>query len=86
MERLISPPVLALPRFQGQYTVNTDAYDRQIGCVLLQKLPDGHNKQIGYWSSSLTDSERANNTAHRECLPVVWVVFLFRPYLKGTSF
>lgn len=60
--KLNSLPVLALPRSQGPYTVESDAYDRQIGYVLLQKELDGHNKPIRDWSGSLTDTERAYDT------------------------
>lgn len=48
MEKLISPPVLALPRLQGPYMANTDDCVQRIGCVSVQKQPDGHNNPIGY--------------------------------------
>lgn len=46
--KLSSPLLLTLPRLQGPYTAHTDAYDRQIGCVLFKKQPDGHEKPIGF--------------------------------------
>lgn len=42
-DRLISPPILALPRSEGHYTPDTDTYDQQIGGVLLQK----QNENVG---------------------------------------
>lgn len=45
---LIEPPVLALPRLQGEYTADKDACDEQIGgCILLQKRQDGTDRTIG---------------------------------------
>lgn len=34
--QLISPPVMALPKPKGKYTIDTDACDEQVGYVLLQ--------------------------------------------------
>lgn len=34
--KLMEPPVLALPRSQGNFTVDTYACDKQIACVLLE--------------------------------------------------
>lgn len=45
-------PVLALPRYQGIYTVEKDACDRQIECVQLQNQPDGTDRPSRYWCSS----------------------------------
>lgn len=36
-EKLVSPPVLAFPRWRCPCTVETYACDPKIGCVLLQK-------------------------------------------------
>jgi len=85
--RLITPPILALPRSGLPMTVETDACDKQVGCVLLQDQPDGQPmKPLGYWSRSLNKAERNYNTTQRECLAVVWAVLMLRPYLYGTRF
>lgn len=36
-------PVFAIPRSLGYYTADTDACDKQMGCVLLQRQPEGTN-------------------------------------------
>lgn len=69
--KLTSPPVLALPNRKGHITVGTDACDKNVGCVLLQKQPDGTTKPIGYWILSLSDMEPDYYTIHLGCLPVV---------------
>lgn len=51
-KRLITPPVLALLRTNGKYTVDTDEFYRQIGCVLFQEQPDGTTKPVVYWLRS----------------------------------
>lgn len=84
--RLISAPILSLPRREGEYTLDTDASAEQIGAVLLQSQPDGTPRPVGYWSRSLTPAERNYSTTERECLAVVWSVLLLRPYLEGTRF
>lgn len=52
-ERLILPPVIALLRLQGTYTLDIVGCDRQVGYTLLWKQLDRYNKLIGYHSRSL---------------------------------
>lgn len=77
---------MALTRRKGQYTVDTDASATQVGCVLLQEQPEGGLKPVGYWSRPLSQAEWNYSTTERECLAVVWALFLLRPYLLGTRF
>lgn len=35
--QLLSLPIQSLPRPNGRFTLDMDAYDEQVGCVLLQK-------------------------------------------------
>lgn len=39
-------PFLALPRLKGHHTIPTHAYDKQIGCVLLQEQTDGTTRPV----------------------------------------
>lgn len=84
VEKLISSSVLAVWQLHGTYTADTDAYDREVGCVLLQKQPGGLGKKTSYCSRSLTGTERVYDLIPRECLAVVYGVLLLRPYLEGT--
>lgn len=77
--RLVIPPVMAQPRAKGQYTVNTEASDIQIGRVLLQEQNDKVLNPIVYSSKSLCEAERQHNTTQKECLKVVWSVLMLRP-------
>lgn len=84
--RLTHTPILALPKRTGHYIVDTDASATQVGCVLLQDQGDGAYLPVGHWSRVLTSAERNYSTTERECLAVVWALFLLRPYLLGTRF
>ena len=46
--RLVSPPVLALPRYGRKYTLDTDACGHQVGCALLGEQTEGGTRPIGY--------------------------------------
>ena len=84
--RLTSPPILALPRHGKPYKLDTDASGYQLGCSLLQQQDDGEWKPVGYWSYTLTDTERGYSPTERECYAVVWAVTSLRPYIEGTRF
>jgi len=84
--RLTSTPILALPRSSGAYVVDTDASDYQVGCVLTQELPDKTYKPVGSWSLPITGAEKNYSTTEKECLAVVWALFMLRPYVQGTRF
>ncbi|CDF38169.1 unnamed protein product [Chondrus crispus] len=85
-KRLVSPPILALPRYGKKYTLDTDACAYQVGCALLQEQPSGDRLPIGYWSRALTDAEKNYTTTEKECLAVVWSILTLRPYLYGNTF
>lgn len=57
--KLTSPLVLALPRIYFQYTVDTDACDLQVWCILLQYQREIPMRPIGYCSRSFNKSERS---------------------------
>ena len=69
--KLMIPPILALPRHGYKYTLDTDACEYQVGCTLLQEQPSGDKHPVGYWSRSWTSAERNYSTTERECLAIV---------------
>lgn len=85
-EKLISPPALALPGNEGSHIFDTDAWDRQIGCVLLRKQDNNVGRPIVYWSKIVNNGEKNIDTTLRECLAVVWAILILSPYLGGTNF
>lgn len=78
--------VLALPRFNSQYIIDTDEFDTQAGCVLQLEQKNKSLNPIGYWSPSLCDAEARYDISYKECSAVVWAVLLLSPYLKGSHF
>ena len=85
-QKLLDPPILALPRADGRFTQDSDASNYQIGCTLLQDQPDGSKHPIGYWSRGQTSAEKNYSTTEQECLAIVWAVLQLRPYLEGKRF
>jgi RNase H-like domain found in reverse transcriptase/Integrase zinc binding domain len=85
-QKLLSPPVLALPRRDGHLWLDKDAFDDQLGCCLLQEQPSGPALPLGYWSRTLSAAERNYSTTEKECLAIVWAVNHLRPYLEGVDF
>jgi len=85
-ERLTSTPILALPRRNGLFILDTDACAVQVGCTVLQQQPDKSILTVVYYSWGLISAEQNYSTTDRECLAVVWACFLLRPYLEGQEF
>jgi len=84
--RLTSSRILALPRSTGANVLDTDANDDQVGCVLTQEQPDKTCKPVGYWSRPIAGAEKNYRTTEKECLALVWALFMLRPYVQGTRF
>ncbi len=86
IEKVTSPPVLALPRLVLKYSVDTDACDYQIGCALFQTDGDGERKPLGFWSRTLAPAEPNYSTTEKEWLAVIFAVQICRLYLEGEKF
>jgi RNase H-like domain found in reverse transcriptase len=82
---LLTPPILALPKADGQFTLDTDASSDQIGCCLLQEQSD-EKHLLGYWSRGLTSAEHNYSPTEKECLAIAWAILTLRPYLEGRRF
>lgn len=79
--RLISSPVLAVPNFKKQYTVETDACDTGIGAVLQQE-----EHPIAFMSKSLCPKYRGLSTYEKEYLVIIAAIDQWRPYLQSAEF
>jgi RNase H-like domain found in reverse transcriptase len=85
-EAIVTAPVLALPRKQGAYVLETDASAAQLGVQLLQQQEDKSYRPLGYWSRQCNAAERNYSPTEREALAIVWGIKVCRPYLERTSF
>ena len=82
---MISAPVLAYPSLTGEFLLDTDASGVGIGAVLSQ-VQNGEEKVIGYFSRTLSKSERRYCVTRRELLAVVEAIKHFHHYLYGLPF
>ena len=83
--RLVSTPILGMPRDDGEYRLDTDASNFSIGAVLSQ-IQDGEERVIAYASRMLSGPERNYCVTRRELLAVVFFTKYFRSYLLGRQF
>jgi predicted aspartyl protease len=82
---LITPPILAMPRDEGRYVLDTDAANQSIGAVLSQ-MQDGQERVIAYASRVLNPAQKRYCVTRRELLAIVTFVHSFRDYLLGNRF
>ena len=80
--KLSSPPILAYPRPDGSYILDTDASDVGVGAVLSQ-VQDGAERVVAYASRTLRRAERNYCVTWKELLAVVVSLKQFRQYLYG---
>ena len=82
---LTTSPVLALPDDHGEFILDTDASDRQIGAVLSQRQDDTE-RVIYYAGRKLNDNKINYCVTRKELLAIVHFTKLFRQYLLGRKF
>lgn len=85
-KKLIFSLVRASVRYHGRSALHTDVYNVWLHSTILKVGEDKRNLWNGYMSSSLSNAERAYDTAHRECYAVSWSVLLIWPYFRKTRF
>ena len=83
---LCSPPVLAFPDWNKEFTLTTDASSIGLGAVLEQADNDGQLHPIGYASRVLNPAERNYSATDREALALVWGIKHFYTYLAPRPF
>ncbi|POM69526.1 Pol protein [Phytophthora palmivora] len=77
-------PVLALPDENKAFSVVCDASDYAIGCALLQKDDEGHERVISFQSRQLKAAERNYPVHDKELLAMKYALVKFRVHLLGT--
>ena len=85
-DRLVSSPILAYPKSEGLFVLDTDASLYGSGRVLSQVQENGEQRVIAYGSKSLSKTQRNYCTTMRELLACVVFVKQFHHYLWGRRF
>ncbi len=73
-DALCSDPILAYPRDDLPWILDTDASNYAVGAVLSQRHPDGKERVVSYGSKVLNDSQRNYCTTKRELFAVIFFV------------
>ncbi|KAF1316891.1 Pol protein, partial [Globisporangium splendens] len=80
-ESLVRAPVLALPDHTKAFSVVCDASDFAIGCALMQKDDDGHERVVSYQSRLLKAAEKNYPVHDKELLAIKYALLKFRVHL-----
>lgn len=80
-QAITSAPVLALPNFDEEFFIETDASGLGIGAVLTQR-----KHPVAFLSKCLSPKNQALSTYEKEMLAVLFAVEKWRPYLLGHQF
>ena len=83
---LCQAPILAYPRFDQPFVLQTDASDLGLGAVLTQVDAYGNERVISYASRPLTNREKGYSATEKEALAVVFATDYYRVYLLGKHF
>jgi hypothetical protein len=79
---LTTAPVLAYPRMDCKFILDTDASDKAIGAILSQEQ-DGKDHVIAYMSKAMNKHEQAYCVTRKELLAVIVALKQFHHYLYG---
>lgn len=82
---LSSPPVLQVPNFNEQFTLQTDASDFALGAVLQQTVDD-QLAPVAFASRLLTPAELKFSAYEKEALAALWGCEKFAKFLNHNKF
>lgn len=81
-QALTFSPVLSFPKSDGEFILDTDASNIEIGTVLLQRQ-EGEEKVIAYFSRVLNKTEKIYCVTRHELLAIVEFLKSFYYFLYG---
>ena len=77
---------MATPDMDKPYYLYTDASDKAVGAILVQKDDHGMERVIQYVSKALSGSQLNWAAIKKEAYAVVYALKKLRPYLLGADF
>ena len=83
-ECLANPPVLAIPRQDGEFILDTDCSDVAAAAILHQVI-DGEERVISFGSKMLSKAEQLYCTTRKELLAIVFFCETLQMLLSRTS-
>jgi hypothetical protein len=81
-QALVTAPILVFPNFKIPFHIQTDASQKAIGGVLLQKV-DGLFKPVAFASRKLSDTERRYSATERELLALIYCYDKLNSHVYG---
>jgi hypothetical protein len=82
--RITEEPILRQPQMDQQFKLEVDASGYALGAVLMQRQEDGKCHPMGFYSTTLNDTERNYDIYDLELLAVVKSLENWRTYLAGS--
>lgn len=83
---LLSYSILSLPTSDWLQSLNTAAWNKQIGDFIVLEQSEWAANRTRYWSLSLEKAKHAYDTTHRTFLVVIWAALSLIPYFKRFHF
>jgi len=78
---MVSVPVLVVPCFSKPFQIETDAFGKGVGVVLMQE-----GRPITYISQKLSNTTQRKSVYERELMAIVLATQKWRHYLLGQRF
>ncbi|CAM5094410.1 unnamed protein product [Eretmochelys imbricata] len=82
----MSDPVLRVPDFDKLFLVTTDASERGVGAVLMQKGPDQEFHPVVFLSKKLSERKSNWSVTEKECYAICLRSGKATPICLGTAF
>lgn len=85
-DALTKAPILSHPCPNRPYTLYSDASNKSIGAILVQKDDHGIERVITYLSHKLSGTQQKWSTIEKEAYGIIYALKKFHPYLWGAKF
>ncbi|CAM5175258.1 unnamed protein product [Eretmochelys imbricata] len=82
----MSDPALRAPDFNKPFLVTTNASERGVGAVLMQKGPNQKFHPVVFLSKKLSKRKSHWSISEKECYTTVYTLKKLRPYVCGRRF